>query len=108
MLGTSQQRISRSKRRKTRVCRRAQRIFEYLGRRVGIGCVQRQSLPNPSLQLNFGSLSEGSLHIEILAKGAGKVAHIRDGVGPILNLIVEEIVKIGCVQRPAAGQETLL
>jgi len=58
--------------------------------------------------LNFGALGEGLLHVEKLSQGTRRVAGIRFRVGPILNLIVKEIIEISRIQRPTARQKSLL
>src|SRR5271157_4658349 len=100
MLGAAKQGVSWSIRKTTRNCLRARRIFEYLSRGIGVSRGQRQFRANPSLQLKFGAVSERSLQVEKL------VLARRIGYG--LNLVMEEIIEIGCVQGPAARKQSLL
>ena len=100
MLGATEQGISRVIHRIAKIRWGAERSLQILGRGIGIGRVQRQLLPDPALQLDFGAMSERLLHIEKLAQACL--------IGSIFNLIMEEIIKVGRVQGPAAGEQILL
>ena len=108
MLGAAEQGIPRSVWVKAGICWRTQRILEYLSRGISVSRVQRQFLPDPSFYLKFGALSEGLLHVEELAQSARRIACIGFGVQAVLNLIVEEVIKIGCIQRPTSSEKCLL
>src|SRR5271169_1740199 len=100
MLGAAEQGIPRIEHRVAKIRRGAERSLQNLRRGICVGSVQRQSLPDPSLQLNFGAVSQRLLHIEKLAQ-----ARL---IGCKLNLIMEEIIEVGCVQGPATRQQVLL
>src|SRR5271154_4030312 len=99
MPGATQQGISGGIGKAARSCRSTLRVFEYLGRSVGVGRGQRQSGADPALQLNFCALSERLFQVEELV--LARWSRYR------LNLIMEKIVEVGCVQGPTAGKQFL-
>src|SRR5271157_3514975 len=53
-------------------------------------------------------MRERLLHIEKLEQAARRGAFVRLLIGSSLNLVVEEIIEVSCVQYPSACKQTLL